>query len=49
MKQEAIHRPKFMLFECELQRAAVKNIEARVHNTLCEGIILQKRFVKKRN
>jgi hypothetical protein len=28
------------------ERAAYNNIEARIYNTLCDGIILQKRFVK---
>jgi hypothetical protein len=47
MKQEPIHEPKFMLFKRDRQKCSYNNIEeARVYNTLCEGIILQKRFVK---
>jgi hypothetical protein len=37
----------YLLFERDLLKCTYNNIESRVYNTLCEGIILQKRFVKK--
>jgi hypothetical protein len=48
IKQDSIHGTKCMLFEFELREQLQKQT-AGVHNTLCEGIILQKRFVKKSN
>jgi hypothetical protein len=39
----------YLLFKCESRDSSCKNIETRVHNTHYEGIILQKRFVKKSN
>jgi hypothetical protein len=59
MKQELIHETTFICYaNMTAKSAAYNNIEARVYNTLCdgiilqkrcEGIILQKRFVKKSN
>jgi hypothetical protein len=50
MKQEPIHGATFICYaNMTEEREAYNNIEARVYNTLCDGLILQKRFVKKRN
>jgi hypothetical protein len=50
MKQELIHEITFNCYaNVTAESAAYNNIEARVYNTLCDGIILQKRFVKKSN
>jgi hypothetical protein len=50
MKQELIHETTLICYaNLTSESAAYNNIEARVYNTLCVGIILQKRFVKKRN
>jgi hypothetical protein len=47
MEQELIHETTFICYvNVTAESAAYKNIEARVYNTLCDGIILQKRFVK---
>jgi hypothetical protein len=47
MKQDPIHEAMFICYWS--MSAAYNNIEARVYNTLRDGIILQKRFVKKSN
>jgi hypothetical protein len=50
MKHELIHETNFICYaNVTPESAAYNNIEARVYNTLCDGIILQKRFVKKSN
>jgi hypothetical protein len=52
MKQESIHGLQFICYwnvgSVAFERACPNSKEARFHNTetLCEGIILQKRFVK---
>jgi hypothetical protein len=49
MKQEPIHEATFICYANMTESAAYNNIEARVYNTLSDGLILQKRFVKKSN
>jgi hypothetical protein len=50
MKQEPIHEAMFICYvNATAESAAYNNIQSRVYNTLCDGIILQKRFVKKSN
>jgi hypothetical protein len=54
MKQESIHGPKFIFYwnvGVAVFERARNNQQARFHNaeTPCEGIIMQKRFVKKWN
>jgi hypothetical protein len=47
MKQERSHEAMcFCYANVTAESAAYNNIEARVYNTLYDGIILQKRFVK---
>jgi hypothetical protein len=46
MKQKLIHETMFICYAKVTAESAAYNIEARVHNTLCDGIILQKCFVK---
>jgi hypothetical protein len=47
MKQEPIHGATFICYaNVAAKSAAYNDIEARVYNTLCDGIILQKCFVK---
>jgi hypothetical protein len=46
MKQKLIHETTLICYaNVTTERAAYSNIEARVYNTLYDGIILQKRFV----
>jgi hypothetical protein len=50
MKQDPIHEAMFIRYaNVTTESAGYNNIEARVYNMLCDGIILQKRFVKKSN
>jgi hypothetical protein len=49
MKQKLIHEMMICHVNVTAERAVYNNIEARDCNTLCDGIILQKRFVKKSN
>jgi hypothetical protein len=47
MKQKLIHETTFICYaNVTAEIAAYDNIEARVYNTLCDGIILQKRSVR---
>jgi hypothetical protein len=45
MKQKLIHETTICYATVTAETAAYNNIEARVYNTLCDGIILQKRSV----
>jgi hypothetical protein len=50
MKQEPIHEATLICYaNMTAESAAYNNIGARVYNMLCDGIILQKRFMKKSN
>jgi hypothetical protein len=50
MKQKLIHETTFICYaNVTTEAAAYNNIEAKVYNMLCDGIILQKRSVKKSN
>jgi hypothetical protein len=47
MKEDPIHEAIFICYSnVTTESAAYNNIEARVYNTLCDGIMLQKRLVK---
>jgi hypothetical protein len=47
MKQEPIHEATIICYaNVTPESAAYNNIEARVYNMLCDGLILQKRFLK---
>jgi hypothetical protein len=47
MKQDPIHEATFICYaNVTTEIAAYNNTEARVYNTLCDGIILQYRFLK---
>jgi hypothetical protein len=49
MKQESIHGPKFICYSNVSAREQLQKQTARVHNMLCEGIIMQERCVKNNN
>jgi hypothetical protein len=47
MKQDPNNEATFICYaKVTSESAAYSNIEARVYNMLCDGMILQKRFVK---
>jgi hypothetical protein len=49
MKEKLIHETMICYVNMTAERAVLNNIEARDYNTLCDGIILQERFVQKSN
>jgi hypothetical protein len=50
MKQDPNREAMFICYsKVTPESAAYNNTEARVYNTFCDEIILQKRFVKKSN
>jgi hypothetical protein len=47
MKEEPMHEATFICYpNVTAESAAYNNTKARVYNTLCDGIIMQRRFVK---